>query len=54
MTLMEDDLLAALKVLHETSIAMTNGRLHSAEDMERFHRSLDWAKRVIALAESDK
>jgi hypothetical protein len=55
MTLLEEDLLAALKELLDTAGIMTSGSHFSAEDMERFQRSKAWAKRVIALAEpSDK
>lgn len=55
MTLLEEDLLAALKELLETSDVMTSGSHFSAEDMERFQRSKAWARRVISLAEpSDK
>lgn len=52
--MMEDDLLAALKELHEASLAMTNGRLPSASDLERYNRAIEWSKRVIALAESSE
>lgn len=51
MTLLEDDLLAALKELQEISLAMTSGRLPSADDIERFHRAIQWSKRVIERAE---
>lgn len=51
MTMLEDDLLAALKELQEASLAMTSGRLPSAEDMERYQRAIEWSKRVIGLAE---
>lgn len=54
MTLIETDLLAALKELQEASLAMTNGNLPSANDMERYHQAIEWSKRVIALAERDK
>ena len=54
MTLIEDDLLAALKELHEASQAMTSGRLHTAQDMERYHRAIAWSERVIELAEKTK
>lgn len=54
MTLIENDLLAALKELQEASLAMTTGRLHSANDLERFHQAIEWSKRVISLAERDK
>jgi hypothetical protein len=51
MTMIEDDLLTALKELREASLAMTSGRLPSASDMERYNRALEWSNRVIALAE---
>lgn len=54
MTLLENDLLAALKELVEASLAMTSDRLPSANDMERYHRAIEWSKRVITLAESGK
>jgi hypothetical protein len=50
-TLIENDLLAALKELLESSQAMTSGRLPSAQELERYQRALEWSKRVIALAE---
>ena len=53
MTLIESDLLAALKELREASLAMTNGKLPSAQEMERYHQAIEWSKRVITLAESD-
>jgi hypothetical protein len=53
-TLLENDLHAALKELVEASLAMTSGKLPSADDMERYHRAIAWSKRVITLAESDK
>lgn len=51
--LIENDLLAALKELRETSLIMTSGQLRSATEMERYYKALEWAKRVIALAEGD-
>jgi len=51
MTMIEDDLLTVLKELQEASLAMTSGRLPSADDMERFNRAIEWSKRVIELAE---
>jgi hypothetical protein len=54
MTMLEDDLLAALKELQETSLIMTSGKLRSATEMERYHRAIEWSKRVIALAEGEK
>ena len=51
---MENDLLAALKELQEASLAMTNGKLPSASAMERYHRAIEWSKRVTTLAERDK
>jgi hypothetical protein len=50
-TLIEDDLLAALKELLEASQAMTSGRLPSSDDMERYNRAIEWSNRVIDLAE---
>lgn len=50
-TLVEEDLLSALKELVEVSLAMTNGKLFSASDLERFHRAIEWSNRVISLAE---
>lgn len=50
-TMMEDDLLAALKELHEASLAMTSGRLYSGDEMERYNQAIEWSKRVITLAE---
>lgn len=51
MTMIEDDLLTALKELREASLAMTSGRLPSADDFERYNRALEWSNRVITLAE---
>ena len=51
MTLIEDDLLTALKELREASLAMTCGRIPSASDMERYNRAIEWSNRVITLAE---
>jgi len=51
LTMMEEDLLTVLKELHEASLAMTNGKLHSASDLERYNRAIEWSKRVITLAE---
>jgi pterin-4a-carbinolamine dehydratase len=53
MTLIESDLLSALKELQEASLKMTSGKLQSTEDMDRFHRAIAWSNRVIALAERD-
>jgi len=49
--LIENDLLSALKERLESSLAMTSGRLPSAQELERYQRALEWSKRVIALAE---
>lgn len=51
MTLIENDLLAALKELLEISLSMTSGRLPSAQELERYQQAVEWSKRVIALAE---
>ena len=52
MTLMEDDLLAALKELLEASEVMTSGKSFTTEEMVRYKQSVEWAKRVISLAEN--
>jgi len=52
MTLMEYDLLAALKELLEASEGMTSGRRLSSDDMVQYKQAVEWSKRVIALAES--
>lgn len=44
----EDDLLAALKELLESSQSMTSGQLPSADEVERYVTAVDWANRVIA------
>lgn len=54
MTLIENDLLAALKELYEASKIMTSGNRISADDMERYHRALAWAERVMKSAGGDK
>jgi len=54
MTLIETDLLAALKELYETSKIMTSGQRLTADDMERYHRALAWAERVMKSAGGDK
>jgi hypothetical protein len=51
MTLMEDDLLSALKELLEASQAMTSGRLPTGDEMQRYHQAVEWAERVIKLME---
>ena len=52
MTLIEDDLLAALKELYETSKVMTAGQFPSSDDLDRYQRALAWTERVIKLAEA--
>jgi hypothetical protein len=51
MTLMEDDLLAALKELKAASLEMTSGRLPTGDAIERYNKAIEWSKRVISLAE---
>lgn len=51
--MMEEDLFTVLKELHESSLAMTNGKHTSAEEMERYYRAIEWSERLIALAERD-
>lgn len=45
MTLLESDLLAAIKALLESSQAMTGGSSFTAEDMVRYQNAVDWAMR---------
>ena len=54
MSLIENDLLAALKELREASLAMTSGRLPTSHELERYHRAIAWSERVITLAEKTK
>jgi exonuclease VII small subunit len=54
MTIVEGDLLAALKELLEASQALDSGKLSLASDLERYHRAVEWSNRVITLAESEK
>jgi len=51
MTLLESDLLAAIKALLESSQAMTCVNSFTA-DIVRYHESVEWAKRVIIGAEN--
>ena len=53
-SLIEDDLLAALRELREASLAMTSGRLPTSHELERYHRAIAWSERVITLAEKTK
>jgi hypothetical protein len=50
-TLIEDDLLTALKELLEASQAMTSGQFPSSDDMVRYVKATEWSNRVIELAE---
>ena len=54
MTLIENDLLTALKELREASLAMTSGKLHSGSEMDRYTQALEWSQRVITLAEGSE
>ena len=47
MTLIEENLIAALKDLYDSSKKMTSGHLYSAEDMERYHLALARSERVM-------
>ena len=53
-SLIEEDLLAALKELREASLAMTSGRLPTSHELERYHKAIEWSERVITLAEKTK
>jgi hypothetical protein len=52
-TQMEGDLLTVLKELQEASLAMTSGRLPSAQELDRYLQAIEWSKRVISLTEMD-
>lgn len=52
MTLLENDLLAAIKELLESSQSMTGGSNFTADDMVRYQQAVAWAKRVIISAEN--
>ena len=52
MTLLESDLLAAIKALLESSQAMIDGSSFTADDMVSYQKAVDWAKRVIVSAEN--
>ena len=52
MTLLESDLLAAIKALLESSQTMNGGSSFTANDMERYQKSVEWANRVIISAEN--
>jgi len=53
-SLVEEDLLAALKELREASLAMTSGKLPTSYELERYHQAIAWSERVIELAEKTK
>lgn len=44
MTLLESDLLAAIKALLESSQAMSGGNSFNTEDMVRYQKAVEWAK----------
>lgn len=54
MSLVEDDLYAALKELLEAAQTMTSGRLPSANELERYTGAVEWSKQVIARVERQK
>jgi len=54
MTLIEGDLLAALKALQEASLVITSGRIPTVEELDRYQRAHEWSKRVIALVERER
>ena len=53
MTLLEDDLLSALKEMLEASEAAIGGAKLPADEMSRYNRAVEWSRRVITLAESE-
>lgn len=54
MTLIESDLLGALKELLESSKVMTSGHIPAGDDVERYYKALAWAERVIKTAEREQ
>lgn len=54
MTLVEEDLFAALKELYESSKIMTNGSRTTGEEMNRYYQALAWAERLLKLAETEE
>ena len=54
MTLIETDLLLALKELYESSKTLTSGAAHSDEDVVRYQRALAWSERLINLEEIEE
>jgi roadblock/LC7 domain-containing protein len=53
MTLLEEDLLASLKELLQASEVMSSGKNFPEDEMVRYKRAVEWATRVITLAESE-
>ncbi len=53
MSLLVDDLSSALKELQETALIMTSGKLPTASEMERFHKAIEWSKRVLDRIERE-
>jgi len=45
--MINEDLLAALQELLEASNVMTNGRLPTESELERYKRAGEWARRLI-------
>ncbi len=54
MTLLEEDLLAALKELLGASEIMANGTPASEDEMTRYYQSTEWAKRAISHADDNE
>jgi hypothetical protein len=46
-SMLNEDLLAALQELLEASDAMTSGWLQSASELERYQRAREWAQRLL-------
>lgn len=49
MTIVEEDLLAALKELYESSKVMTDGGRTTGEEMNRYYQALAWSERMFKL-----
>ena len=54
MTLLEEDLLAALKELLISSEIMANGTPASEDAKARYYQSTEWAKRAISHADDNE
>lgn len=54
MTLIEEDLYAALRELYESSKTMTSGGRTTGEEMNRYYQALACAERLIRLEKTEE